>query len=229
MMRLTRMTIVALALMACAGCSAGEGQNVPQPYKLGMFQEGTRSFAGMVVRDSLVVDLSRANVNAPATLQELIARWDAATADRLSRLAGEALRQRPSFAFDLSSVTVLVPLPDPDAILMAARNYAEHANEMAQAGRTAGTTTVIDEKVRSGIPGLWARQPNDQRPNPYLFPKLKSSLIADGSPIVLPPGRTRIDYECELVAVIGNRLAACSSVGLQRCLDLGGYGLVVTE
>ena len=52
---------------------------------------------------------------------------------------------------------MLPPITDPDAILMAARNYAEHANEMAQAGRTAGTTTVIDEKVRGGIPGLWSR------------------------------------------------------------------------
>jgi len=211
-----RAAMVALALVACARCTAGEAQNAPQPYKLGMFQEGARTFVGMVVGDSLVVDLTRANINAPATLQGLIARWDQPTADRLGRLAGEAQRERPSFAFQLSAVKVLVPIGDPDAILMAARNYAEHANEMAQAGRTAGTTTVIDEKVRSGIPGLWARQPNDQRPNPYLFPKLKSSLVADGTPIVLPPGRTRIDCECELVAVIGK---TARRVSVDRALD----------
>ena len=66
--------IVAVALMACAGCAAGEAQNAPAPYKLGMFQEGARTFAGLVVGDALVVDLSRANVNAPATLQELEGR-----------------------------------------------------------------------------------------------------------------------------------------------------------
>ena len=156
MMQAGNAVIVAMALVACAGCAAGEAQNAPQPYKLGMFQEGARTFVGMVVGDSLVVDLSRASVNAPATLHELIARWDQPTADRLGRLAGEAQRQAPSFAFQLSAVKVLPPISDPDAILMAARNYAEHANEMAQAGRTAGTTTVIDEKVRSGIPGLWS-------------------------------------------------------------------------
>jgi 2-keto-4-pentenoate hydratase/2-oxohepta-3-ene-1,7-dioic acid hydratase in catechol pathway len=208
--------IVAMALVACARCTAGEAQNAPQPYKLGMFQEGARTFVGLVVADSFVVDLSRANIDAPATLQDLIARWDQPTADRLGRLAGEAQRERPSFAFQLSAVKVLVPIGDPDAILMAARNYAEHANEMAQVGRTAGTTTVIDEKVRSGIPGLWTRQQTDQRPNPYLFPKLKSSLIADGAPIVLPPGRTRIDYECELVAVIGK---TARRVSVDRALD----------
>jgi 2-keto-4-pentenoate hydratase/2-oxohepta-3-ene-1,7-dioic acid hydratase in catechol pathway len=137
-------------------------------------------------------------------------------ADRLGRLAGDAQRQAPAFAFQLSQVKTLVPLPDPDAILMAARNYAEHANEMAQAGRTLGTTTVIDEKVRVGIPGLWTRQGTDQRGNPYLFPKLKSSLIADKETIVLPPGRGKIDYECELVAVIGR---PAKRVPLDRALD----------
>jgi 2-keto-4-pentenoate hydratase/2-oxohepta-3-ene-1,7-dioic acid hydratase in catechol pathway len=205
-----------MALAVCAGCAAGQAQNAPAPYKLGMFQEGTRTFAGLVVGDSLVVDLSRANVNAPATLQELIVRWDQGMADRLGRLAGDAQRQAPSFAVPLSNVKVVLPLDDPDSILMAARNYAEHANEMAQAGRTAGTTTVIDEKVRSGIPGLWTRQANDQRPNPYLFPKLKSSLIADREAILLPPGRTRIDYECELVAVIGK---PTHRVTVERALD----------
>ena len=63
-------------------------------------------------------------------------------------------------------VRILPPLPDPDAILMAARNYEEHANEMAQAGRTSGTTSVIDEKVLAGIPGLWNRHPGDRRGNP---------------------------------------------------------------
>jgi 2-keto-4-pentenoate hydratase/2-oxohepta-3-ene-1,7-dioic acid hydratase in catechol pathway len=181
-----------------------------------MFQENGRTFAGMVVGDALVVDLSRAGVNAPATLHELVAGWDPAMADRLGRLAGGALRQAPSFAFQLSQVKTLPPISDPDAILMAARNYAEHANEMAQAGRALGTTTVIDEKVRAGIPGLWTRRPDDQRGNPYLFPKLKSSLVADRDPIVLPPGRERIEYECELVAVIAR---PAKRVTVDRALD----------
>jgi 2-keto-4-pentenoate hydratase/2-oxohepta-3-ene-1,7-dioic acid hydratase in catechol pathway len=203
-------------IAAAAGCSRGEAQNAPAPYKLGMFQENGRSFAGLVVGDALVVDLARAGVNAPPTLHELIASWDGAMAERLGRLAGDAQRQAPAFAFQLAQVKTLPPITDPDAILMAARNYAEHANEMAQAGRTLGTTTVIDENVRAGIPGLWTRQASDQRGNPYLFPKLKSSLIADKETIVLPQGREKIDYECELVAVIGR---PAKRVPLDRALD----------
>ena len=201
-----------VALTVSAGCSNGGGQDAPArpsgataPYKLGTFQEGERTFVGMVVGDTVVVDLSRAGVNAPSTLRELIAQWDQATADRLDRLAGDAQQAPPSFAFQRSQVKVLPPISDPNSILMAARNYADHANEMARAGRTLGTTTTIDEKVRVGIPGLWIREPDDARPNPYLFPKLKSSLIADGDTVQLPPGREHIDYECELVVVIGKR------------------------
>jgi 2-keto-4-pentenoate hydratase/2-oxohepta-3-ene-1,7-dioic acid hydratase in catechol pathway len=208
--------VAALLALTTVACATGEAQNSPAPYKLGMFQENGRSFPGLVVDDALVVDLSRANVDAPATLQELIARWDQAISDRLERLAGEARRKAPAFAFQLSQVKTLVPIVDPDAILMAARNYAEHANEMAQAGRTAGTTSVIDDKVKAGIPGLWTRQGSDTRPNPYLFLKMKSALIADRETILLPPGRERIDYECELVAVIGRR---ARRVSVDRALD----------
>ena len=147
-----------VALTVSAGCSNGGGQDAPArpsgataPYKLGTFQEGERTFVGMVVGDTVVVDLSRAGVNAPSTLRELIAQWDQATADRLDRLAGDAQQAPPSFAFQRSQVKVLPPISDPNSILMAARNYAEHANEMAQAGRTLGTTTTIDEKERIGI------------------------------------------------------------------------------
>ena len=103
--------MVAALALAAPGCSSGAAQNPPAPYKLGMFQEGGRAFAGLVVGDSLVVDLSRANVNAPATLHELIAGWDGAMADRLGRLAGDAQRQAPSFAFQLAQVKTLVPIP----------------------------------------------------------------------------------------------------------------------
>jgi 2-keto-4-pentenoate hydratase/2-oxohepta-3-ene-1,7-dioic acid hydratase in catechol pathway len=178
-------------------------QEKPEPYKLGMFRQGTRTFAGMVVRDTLVIDLSRAGVKAPATIHEVIASWDQATSDRFAKLAAEARQKAPAYALQLSQVRILPPLTEPRSMLMAARNYDEHAQEMAQVGRTAGTTSVIDAKVLAGIPGLWTRQATDRRGNPYLFPKLSSSISADGDAIVLPAGRTHIDYECELGVVIG--------------------------
>jgi 2,4-diketo-3-deoxy-L-fuconate hydrolase len=199
-----RLCIGAIAAVLVTGTAGiGSAQDLPEPYKLGMFRQDARSFPGMVLRDTLVLDLSGAGVGAPATLHELIARWDQPMADRLARLAAEARTKVPASALRLSQIRVLPPITDPDAMLMAARNYEEHANEMAKVGRTAGTTSVIDAKVLAGIPGLWTRKPGDRRGNPYLFPKLKSSISADGDPIVLPPGREHIDYECELGVVIG--------------------------
>ena len=195
------------------------------PYKLGMFAEDQRTFVGVVVDDAVVVDLSRASRDAPGTLEELIQRWDATWEDRISGLAAAATADPPAYAFPLTHLTTLPPLDDPDVLLMAARNYVEHAEEMAAVGRTAGTTSVIDESVRVGLPGIWTRDPSDDRPNPYLFPKLKSAISATGDPIVLPPGRPMIDFECELVAVIGR---TARGVAVEDALDhVFGYMAMV--
>jgi 2-keto-4-pentenoate hydratase/2-oxohepta-3-ene-1,7-dioic acid hydratase in catechol pathway len=192
-------------LLAAAFASAAPlGAQAPStPYKLGMFRESGRAFVGVVVDDALVVDLSRADPAAPPTLKALIEGWDRSWSAQIADLADAARRNPPAYVLSLAQVTTLAPLSDPGVILMAARNYVEHAQEMAAVGRTLGTTSVIDENVRVGLPGIWARDAGDQRPNPYLFPKLPSALSADGDPIILPPGRTNVDYECELIAVIG--------------------------
>lgn len=192
---------IAFALLVCASAAGAQSRAIP--YKLGMFEDGGRTFVGVVLDDAVVVDLSRADPNAPATLRELIERWDRTMAARISALATDVRRGPPAYAFGLADVRALPPLDDPDVILMAARNYVDHAEEMYNVGRTSGTTRVIDESVRAGLPGVWTRPAGDERPNPYLFPKLKSALSANGDPILLPPGRPNIDYECELVAVVG--------------------------
>lgn len=212
--------------MAIGSASVVQAQgNRTNSYKLGMFEEDSRTFVGIVLDDAVVVDLSRAEPNAPATLRGLIERWDQATAERIAGIAAAARRNPPAYAFPLADVRTLPPLEDPDVILMAARNYVEHAEEMAAVGRTSGTTSVIDESVRAGLPGVWTRDPDDRRPNPYLFPKLKSALAANGEPIELPPGRPNIDYECELVAVIGRNT---SRVSVDDALDyVFGYMAMV--
>jgi 2,4-diketo-3-deoxy-L-fuconate hydrolase len=200
-MQYTRLGWMAAGMLMAAPLV--HAQPAVEPYKLGMFRQSNRDFVGLVVNDELVIDLARAGTGVPATLKELIARWDAITAARLAALAADARRTPPGDALRIAQLETLPPIAEPDAILMAARNYVDHANEMANVGRTLGTTSTIDAGVLAGLPGLWTRSPDDQRPNPYLFAKLKSSLSANGRPIVLPPGRTNIDYECELVAVIG--------------------------
>jgi len=78
-------------------------------------------------------------------------------------------------AFDPLTVRLLPPVPDPQKVICVGLNYADHARE-------------------SG-----AEPPTE----PVLFNKFPSALVADGAPIVLPPISQEVDYEAELVVVIG--------------------------
>jgi 2-keto-4-pentenoate hydratase/2-oxohepta-3-ene-1,7-dioic acid hydratase in catechol pathway len=69
------------------------------------------------------------------------------------------------------------PVPRPSKILAAAGNYSDHVKEAG------------------------AEDPGE----PNLFAKLPSALIGPRDPIRIPTGRTQIDWEAELVVVIGKR------------------------
>jgi 2-keto-4-pentenoate hydratase/2-oxohepta-3-ene-1,7-dioic acid hydratase in catechol pathway len=169
------------------------------PYKLGMFEQNGRSFVGMVLaNDTAVVDLSRANVNAPATLKQLIAGWDAKMGTALAGLAA-----KPPASIPIKQLKTLPPIPDPSALLNAAVNYSEHGIEMTGQATVAASADKVDPKVALGIPAYWNRKPGDPRQNPYYFLKAPVSITGNGDPIILPKGRTQIDWECELNIVIG--------------------------
>ncbi len=70
------------------------------------------------------------------------------------------------------------PIPRPGKILAIALNYSDHALETSQ------------------TPPL----------EPVFFAKLPSSLCGPFDPITIPPGREEVDYEAEVVIVIGRRI-----------------------
>ena len=199
MKKLSGGLMAAVALAAAIGTSTIDAQtNVA--YKLGMFQQGNRTFVGMVVQnDTMVIDLSRGDVGVPPTLKQLIAAWDAKLGERLAQLAAKP----GANALKISDVKTLPPIPDPKVILSTAVNYTEHALEMTGNSNVAASAAVVDPKVARGIPGYWERRPGDTRHNPYFFVKANSAITGNGDPILLPPGRTQIDWECELNIVIG--------------------------
>ena len=117
----------------------------------------------------------------------------------------------------------------PTAILNVALNYVEHSREMA--GLNSGPPPIqpggplpgAATKDTTSMPGIWERQANDGRWNPYMFLKSASAVIADGEPIRLPVGRDQVDWECELGVVIGR---AAARVPVARANDfIFGYTL----
>lgn len=76
----------------------------------------------------------------------------------------------------LDSVRLLPPC-QASKIVCVGRNYAEHARELG----------------------------NEPPPEPLLFLKPPSSLLAPGGAIVLPPLSRRVEHEAELAVVIGRR------------------------
>ena len=188
-----------------------------EPFKLGTFQQGTEAFAGLVVEDRLVARLDKADPELPRTVLEIISRYDELRS-RLQVIAARVVQQaqpRPAYVLDLKAITIQPPV-SPRVILNAAVNYTEHAREMQQAA-------APPAKPPSSIPAIWERKAGDTRHNPYLFMKSPSAVIADGGSIRIPPGRDRIDFECELSIVVGRR---ASRVPVARAADfIFGYTL----
>ena len=203
------MTRLHSAFLAAAGLAAALTIATPAaqtgtPFKLGMFERSGRPFVGMVINnDTVVIDLIAANIGVPATLKELIARWDT-NAARVTKLAADATRELPGpFSHKIADVKALPPITDPRVLLSTAVNYTEHSLEMTGKANTAASAAAVDPKVAQGIPGYWARRAGDPRHNPYFFVKANSAITGNLDPIVLPRGRDRIDWECEMNIVIG--------------------------
>jgi 2,4-didehydro-3-deoxy-L-rhamnonate hydrolase len=188
--------VILAAILACASAAFPAAQ-VNEPFKLGSFERSGQVFAGLVVADRLVARLDEADGALPRDMLEVIARYDEIRPrlqDIANRIAA-GTAPRPAYVFDRAELTVRPPLV-PGTILNAAVNYVEHEVEMRAAGAPPPPTP-------GPIPGIWERPPGDTRHNPYLFLKARSAVIGDGESIRIPPGRDRIDYECELSIVVG--------------------------
>jgi 2-keto-4-pentenoate hydratase/2-oxohepta-3-ene-1,7-dioic acid hydratase in catechol pathway len=91
------------------------------------------------------------------------------------RSAEQAARRSNAAKVPADRVQLLAPIPDPPKIVCLGLNYRDHA-------------------VESGAP-----IPKE----PVLFSKYATALIGHGQSIVLPPVSKEVDYEAELVIVVG--------------------------
>ncbi len=211
MTRLTPACVAIAMLMIVANFSA----QAPMPFKLGTFEQGGRTFVGIVLKDSIVIDMAQASTAlknpapkgpAPADMKDLIVRYDGGVRARI----GEILQNtkplegagRPAYVHELKSLKTLPPIMYPTTMLNVAVNYRAHAAEMAGAPAAGGPAPGDALPGTTSAPGIWERKPDDKRWNPYMFMKSPTIVIANGESIRLPVGRTQIDWECELGVVV---------------------------
>ena len=96
---------------------------------------------------------------------------------------------------DLEKVELLPPVPNPGKIICVGLNYVDHSLESG--------FTVPDY--------------------PTVFTRFASSLIGSGASIIRPAVSTQLDYEGEMVAVVG---AAGRHIAENRALDhVAGYSI----
>ena len=107
--------------------------------------------------------------------------------------AATALRQGPMI--DLEKITYLPPLENPGRIFCIGLNYVDHSVESGFA-----------------VPAY-----------PAIFSRFAASMIGHGQPIVRPKVSTQLDFEGELVAVIGK---AGRYIVKEQALDhVAGYSI----
>ena len=220
-----------IGLLACSGGASLLAQPSAAPFKLGTFGHAGRTFPGIVLADTSVVDIAAANaalesrhsswprIAMPDDMKDLIARYaSSGLKGRLYAIASESRGEAP-YVYPLAALTLRPPVL-PGMLLNAAVNYTEHESEMT---RRPGAGTAPPPSLPKSIPGLWERRPDDTRHNPYLFLKGPNAVIAAGEAIRIPPGRDRVDWECEMTLVIGRE---ATRVPVERAADyIFGYTL----
>jgi 2-keto-4-pentenoate hydratase/2-oxohepta-3-ene-1,7-dioic acid hydratase in catechol pathway len=205
-----RILIFAVWLCAVAPvvslAQGGAAIRIAEPFKLGTFEIDGAPMLGIVLRDAHVLELDAANaalesnglyprLPMPADMLDLIARYEYGIRLRLYEIVndfvardGFAARRRPAYLHDVADTRTLPPIMYPGKILNAAVNFYSHVNET-------GTPEEIAEA---------RRQRRINRGVPYLFLKpSRGAVIGNGDQVILPYGRTRIDWEVELATVIG--------------------------
>src|SRR5262245_2110694 len=228
MMKRTFVAVIvagAVAMIASAGLRAQAGGAVT--FKLGTFEQGGRTSLGLVLRDTQIVDIARANtayeqanasaqkLTAPTDMKQLITRYDSEWRARLTAIARTIpATGAPADVVAVSAVRIRPPVM-PAVQLNAGGNYVEHeqgiatnaargaARGGAPAGGGGGGRAGAPAPAAVSAPGIWERRAGDTRDNPYPFLKSPSVITGNNDPIVVPRGRVQIDFECEFATVIG--------------------------
>jgi len=197
------LAVLLLAAMAFSAQTAPPVPSLAEPFKLGTFEIDGEPTLGIVLRDQIVVELKAANrelerkpeyakLPMPEDMKGLAGLYHMGYNRRIyqivNHVVGGALLDggKRSYVHKVAEVRTLPPI-DPGKILNAAGNYYGHVGEM----------NTPEEQRKE------AEERRKNRGMAYLFLKPPSVVIGNGEDIVIPKGRDKIDWECELGVIIG--------------------------
>jgi 2-keto-4-pentenoate hydratase/2-oxohepta-3-ene-1,7-dioic acid hydratase in catechol pathway len=167
-------------------------------YKLVTFQTSDGSRAGALIGEQ-IYDAAKLTGNpAHSTMMAVLRDWRAAHAELRKAKPGTKK------GIPLQKAKLLAPVPAPGAVFCAGANYTDHMAEMLRAqGKEPGPTM------------------KDLGEKPWHFVKTSSSVVAPGTVVKLPAYSKAVDWEVELVAVIGR---TAKDVPVAEALDyVAGY------
>ncbi|MEY4635019.1 MAG: hypothetical protein RJA55_817 [Acidobacteriota bacterium] len=193
-----------LAFPIAGFSQTGSATTSAEPFKIGTFVIGTTQTIGIVLRDSLVVDLVQANAaleksrsfparRMPSEMVAFIADYENGLKGRAYAIVNELVQSKaldgktPPYVRKLTEVKTLAPIPRPRLMMMTAVNFYSHIAE--NAAPEARAKAIATRKANRGVP--------------YMFLKAPSSVIGTGETILIPHGRTELDWEIELATIIG--------------------------
>jgi 2-keto-4-pentenoate hydratase/2-oxohepta-3-ene-1,7-dioic acid hydratase in catechol pathway len=144
-----------------------------------------------VVENDQVIDLQRVDEKAPADL----GRWLKRDKGDLSAIKDLAKRAPASARRPLAGLEYALPVARPGKIICLGLNYLEHVKEGPQ---------------KDNIPKF-----------PSIFFRVLTSMVPHGEAIVRPTVSEQLDYEAELVAIVGRR---AKHLTLENAVDcIAGY------
>ncbi len=204
MKRITGLTLALLAVVALASPALVNGQAMSsvEPYKVGTFEINGAPTVGIVLRDALIIDFVTANtaleidpmyahVNMPADMLELIGQYEYGLKYRMYEIVNNVVGNNllgADYVHRVEDVDILAPILYPSKIMNAAVNFYTHACEGCTEEQLAART----------------RERQTNRGVPYLFLKpTRGAVIGSGDDIIMPYGRTAIEWEVEMAIVFG--------------------------
>ena len=155
---------------------------------------GFQSNSGLhlgVVEGDQVIDLQAVDSAIPRDLGEVLRRHDG----DLSALKDAAKRAPASARRPLAGLKYGLPVAAPGKVICLGLNYLEHVREGSQ---------------RDNIPKF-----------PTIFMRGNSSLVPHGEPIMRPKVSETLDYEAELIFVVGKRAKHLTLANAYSCI--AGY------